>query len=114
MLPLVPVNIIVPVAAAALDEAASVTLCGCPTDNIRDAGAAVTPDGSPLTETATVPLNEFTAAAETVTCAPAPAAWIVTAFGDADKEKSGLVVVGVLALFNVYDAHESSSVAPLR
>jgi hypothetical protein len=114
MLPLVPVNTIVAVAVAAVGEAASITLCGCPADSIRDAGVAVTPTGSPLTETATVPLNEFTAAAETLTCAPAPPAWIVTAPGDADNEKSGLAVVVVLVFFDVFDPHESSSIAPPR
>ena len=74
----------------------------------------MTPAGSPLTETATVPLNEFTAAAETLTCAPAPPAWIVTAPGDADNEKSGLTVVVVLVFFDVFEPHESSSIAPPR
>ena len=109
--PLVPVNTIAAVAAVALGKAANTMLCGCPADSVRDAGVAVTPDGSPLTETATEPLNEFTAAAETFTCAPAPPAWMVTVPGDAAKEKSGLVVGVVLALLVVYDAHESNNVA---
>jgi hypothetical protein len=54
-------------AAAAPDDAASVTVCGVPTDRSRDAGVAVTPDGSPLTETEMVLLNEFVAEAETLT-----------------------------------------------
>jgi hypothetical protein len=112
--PLVPVNTIAAVAATALGEAASITFCGCPADSMRDAGVAVTPGGSPLTETATEPLKEFTAAAETLTCTPASPAWIVTVPGDADKEKSGLVIGVVLVFLVVYDAHESNNVAPPR
>jgi hypothetical protein len=91
-LPLIPINVIDALPAAALDEAASITLWDWPADKCRDAGVAVTPVGSPLTATATVPLNEFTAAASTVTCALAAPAWITTEPGDADREKSGLFV----------------------
>jgi hypothetical protein len=93
--PAVPVNVKVAVVAAAPDAALTFTLCEPPAARLNDAGVAVTPAGTPPAATVTVPLNEFTAAAETVTCEPDPPTWIVTVAGDADNEKSGVAAGGV-------------------
>src|SRR5215472_9708444 len=87
--PSFPVNVTVAVIAAALDEAANVTLCELPTATLNEAGVAVTPAGSPLIETWTVLLNAFTGCTDTLTCDPVPPAWIITEAGDSLKTKSG-------------------------
>jgi hypothetical protein len=53
-----------------------------------------------------VPLNEFTAAADTLTCEPVPPAWIVTVAGVSDNEKSE-----VLAAFELELPQDCSRVA---
>src|SRR5215472_9328418 len=87
--PSFPVNVTVAVVAAALDEAANVTLCELPTATLNEAGVAVTPTGSPLLETGTVLLKAFTGCTDTLTCDPVPPAWIVTVVGDSLSTKSG-------------------------
>jgi hypothetical protein len=55
---------------------------------LNEGGVPVTPAGSPAIETSTVPLKEFTAAADTLTCEPVPPAWRAMDTGDRDNEKS--------------------------
>jgi hypothetical protein len=81
-LPDVPVNVTDEVAATVFNAAISVVLCATPGVRLSVAGFAVTPAGSPPIATATVPLNELTAAAVTLTAALAPLATIVTDAGD--------------------------------
>ena len=53
------------------------------------AGFAVTPAGSPVIATATVPVNELTAVAVTLTEEPAAPATTVSEVGNTAKVKSG-------------------------
>ena len=64
MLPEVPVNVTVDVAATALSAAVNVVLCATPGARLNVVGFAVTPAGSPMIATVTVPANELTAAAD--------------------------------------------------
>src|SRR4030081_117577 len=89
MPPEIPVNVIVDVAAAAFSPAVSVVLCATPGARLNVAGFAVTPAGSPVIATATVPANELTAPAVTLTAAPAPPATRVNDAGDSVSVKSG-------------------------
>jgi hypothetical protein len=99
------VKVTVAVVAAALDEAASITFCELPDATLSEAGDAVTPAGSPLTETATVPLNEFTGLTDTLTCDPFPPAWIVRAAGVAARAKSaGSVAAGAVRVVTPHDS----------
>ena len=89
MLPEVPVNVTVDVAATALSAAVNVVLCATPGARLNVVGFAVTPAGSPVIATVTVPANELTAAAVTLTATPAPPATRVTEAGDRVNVKSG-------------------------
>jgi len=75
--------------AAALVPAVKVTLCAVPGVRFRVAGLAVTPPGRPLIATATVPVNEFSAVAVTLTCEPAAPGVRVSDVGDTASAKSG-------------------------
>ena len=63
-----------PVALAAVVAAVSVTFCGAVGVTLTVVGDAVTPAGSPVIATATDPLNELIAVAETVMSEPEPPA----------------------------------------
>src|SRR5438477_9685721 len=89
MLPEAPVNVTVAVAVAAVSAAVSVVLCVTPGVRFSVAGFAVTPAGSPVIATATVPANELTAVAVTFTVAPAAPGTIVADTGDTASVKSG-------------------------
>jgi hypothetical protein len=88
-LPEVPVKVTVGVAAAALAAAVSVVLCAVPGVKVSVAGFAVTPVGSPVIVTETVPLKEFNAVASRLTGEPVAPAAMVSDVGDTASEKSG-------------------------
>ena len=75
--------------AVALVAAVKVTLCATPGVRANVAGFAVTPAGRPVIATVTVPVNEFSAAAVTLTCEPTAPGVRVNDVGDADNVKSG-------------------------
>ena len=79
----VDVDAVVPGAAV------SVVLSAVPGVKVSVAGLAVTPEGSPVIATATVPLKEFTAVARTLSFEPVAPATIVRDVGDTASEKSG-------------------------
>jgi hypothetical protein len=87
--PEVPVKVMVALPDAAEDAAVSVTVCAVPGVKVGVAGLAVTPDGSPATETLTVPVKPFCGAAFTLTAWPAPPAVSVTVAGVEVSEKFG-------------------------
>jgi len=89
MLPETPVNVTVEVAAAVLGVAVSVMFCAVPGINVSVAGLAVTPAGSPVIATVTVPLKEFIAVSRTLTGEPAAPETMVSDVGDTVSEKSG-------------------------
>jgi hypothetical protein len=91
--PEVPVKVTVALPTVAFAAAVSVTLCAVPGVNVSDVGFAVTPVGSPLIATVTVPVNPFAATASTLTGFPAAPAWIDRVAGVAVKEKLGSAVV---------------------
>jgi hypothetical protein len=88
-LPEVPVNVTAGVAAAAVIAAVSVVVCAVPGVRFKVEGFAVTPVGSPVIATATVPVKELTAVAVTVTGEPVAPAVRVRDVGDAVSVKSG-------------------------
>jgi hypothetical protein len=73
--------------------AVRLTLCGVPGVSVSVAGCAVTPAGSPVIATDTIPVKPFNPAALTLSCCPAPPAIGVTLEGITDKEKSAAGVV---------------------
>jgi hypothetical protein len=75
--------------AAALVPAVKVTLCAVPGVRFSVAGLAVTPAGRPLIATETVPVNEFSAVAVTLTWEPAAPGVSVSDAGDTASVKSG-------------------------
>jgi hypothetical protein len=88
--PELPVKTTVAFAVAAPAPAVKLTCCGLPAVSVRVAGEAVTPDGAPASDTATVPEKPETPTAVTVTACAAPPAVIVALAGLAVKEKSGV------------------------
>ena len=62
-----PVRVTVALPATAVEAAVRVTFCAVPGINESVAGLAVTPVGSPVMETAIVPLKELIAVAKTLT-----------------------------------------------
>src|SRR5439155_1729457 len=72
MLPEVPVNVTVEVAAVALSAAVSVVLCATPGARLNVAGFAVTPAGNPAIATFTIPVKPLTGTAFRLICCPAP------------------------------------------
>lgn len=82
-------KVTVNVPATALVEAVKVTLCAAPGVRVIVAGFAVTPAGRPVIATATVPANEFSAAAVMLSCEPAAPGVRVNVVGDTDNVKSG-------------------------
>ena len=87
--PEVPVNVVVALPTEAVEAALSVTFCAEPGVNISVAGMAVTPEGSPLIATVTVPVKPFAGIAFTLTVCPAPPAKSATAAGVRVIEKLG-------------------------
>jgi hypothetical protein len=87
--PEVPVRVTVALPAAVVEAAVSVTFCAVPGVNVNVVGLAVTPVGSPVMATETVPLKEFNAVARTLTFEPVAPATIVSDVGDTVSEKSG-------------------------
>jgi hypothetical protein len=87
-LPDVPVKVTVDVAPAVAIPAVNVVLCATPGVRFNVAGFAVTPAGSPVIATATVPVNELIAPAVTLTKEPAAPPTIVNDVGDNISEKS--------------------------
>jgi hypothetical protein len=87
--PDVPVTVTVALRAAAVEAAVSVTFCAVPGTSVGVTGLAVTPAGSPVMVTATVPLKEFNAVAKTLTFEPVAPATIASEVGDTVSEKSG-------------------------
>jgi hypothetical protein len=87
--PELPVRVIIALPAVVAAEAVIVTLCATPGVSISVEGCAVTPLGSPLIATDTVPLNPLTGTALTLICCPAPPDISEIAVGVEDKEKSG-------------------------
>ena len=81
MLPDVPVKVMVGAVVRTLAPATSVMVCGVPGTRLTVAGVAVTPAGSPDTETETVPLNEFSEFASTEIGAPVPPLMMVVEVG---------------------------------
>jgi hypothetical protein len=75
--------------AVAVIAAVSVMVCPNPGVRLNVAGFAVTPAGSPVSATFTVPVNKLTAVAITLTRALAPPATSVAVFGASVSVKSG-------------------------
>jgi hypothetical protein len=75
--------------AAAVEAVLSVTFCAVPGVNVSVAGFAVTPLGSPVIATVTVPLKPFTAVARTLTGEPVAPAVMVNDVAETVSEKSG-------------------------
>jgi hypothetical protein len=83
------VNCTAEVVALALAAAEKLTCCGDPGVSVKVEGVAVTPAGTPLAATCTVPENPLSAVADTATVCALPPAARVTLVAPADKEKSG-------------------------
>jgi len=81
--------VMVGVADVTFAAAESVMVCGIPGARLSVAGAAVTPVGSPDTDTETALLNEFCELASTEIGAPAPPLVMVAEAGVTLSEKSG-------------------------
>jgi hypothetical protein len=77
------------VAAAAPLAAVRLVLCAVPGTSESEAGLAVTPEGSPLMVTATVPAKPLEGTAFTLTCCPGLPAVSVTVAGVNVRVKSG-------------------------
>jgi hypothetical protein len=86
--PDVPVNVTIALPATALAEAVTVTVCAVPGARLRVAGCAVTPPGSPLTATFTIPVNPLVGTAFTLICCPPPPGTSATLAGVAIRLKS--------------------------
>jgi len=91
--PEVPVKVIVALPAAAVEAAVSVIFCAVPGAKVSVAGLVVTPVGSPLIATVTIPVKPLTGAAFTLICCPAPPATSVTDPGADVSVKSAPGVV---------------------
>lgn len=87
----VPVTVTVAFAAAAVPAAVSVIFCAVPGVSVRLEGLAVTPEGSPLSDTFTEPAKPFSADAFTENACPIAPAVSARLAGDVVKEKSGVV-----------------------
>lgn len=94
-LPADPVKLTAGIPAAAPLAAVRLVLCAVPGTSEREAGLAVTPEGSPLMVTATVPAKPLEGTAFTLTCCPGLPEVSVTAAGDTVREKSGGGAEGV-------------------
>ena len=88
--PEIPVKVSVALPAVALEAAVMVTFWAVPGVSVKAAGAAVTPTGSPVRATATVPEKPLTALAVTLIGIPAAPAVRLRDAGDAVSVKSGL------------------------
>jgi hypothetical protein len=88
--PEVPVKVRVALPAEAVEAAVKVTFCAVPGTRVSAAGFAVTPAGSPLIATVTIPVKPFDGTAFTLTTCPAPPATTEIAEGVTDSEKSGV------------------------
>jgi hypothetical protein len=86
--PELPANIAVCLLACAVAAAVSVTACCAPGESVKELGCAVTPAGSPDTDTFTLDENEPVRAAVTVTTCPGAPGFRLTVSGNALKEKS--------------------------
>jgi hypothetical protein len=115
--PEVPVRVSVALPATAVEAAVSVMLCAVPGVNVSVAGFAVTPAGSPLIATATLPVKPFAGTAFKLICFAAPPAVRATVAGVAVNEKSAagaaveMVVVTVAEWVSVPEAPVRVSVA---
>jgi hypothetical protein len=98
----VPTKLTVAAVLAAVAEAVSVTVCGVPGCSDTVEGLAVTPAGSPVIPTLTVPLKPFNAELLSVTCVLAPAA-SVALVGDTVNVKSWSVPTGGAVAVTVTD-----------
>jgi len=110
----VPVKVMLPVALDAVEAAVRVIFCAVVGVTLTVAGDAVTPAGSPVMATETVPLKELIAVAEIVMSDPEPPAWRVTAVGATESEKSGEAEdegVPVLGLPDLEPPHEVRNTA---
>ncbi len=87
-LPDTPVNVTVAVLDGAVADAARLSPCDAPGARFSVAGEAVTPVGSPLTVTATVPLKPFAVVASSVTGEPEFPPVNVWLVGETESEKS--------------------------
>jgi uncharacterized protein YodC (DUF2158 family) len=83
----VKVSIVGPATAAAA-EAVMVTLCAEPGISESVEGCVVTPAGSPVTATATIPIKPLVGTAFTLTCCPAPPESSAIDAGVVESEKS--------------------------
>jgi hypothetical protein len=84
------VKVRVALPAEAVEAAVRVTFCAAPGVRVSITGFAVTPAGSPLIATVTIPVKPFDGTAFTLTSCPAPPAATEIAEGAADSEKSGV------------------------
>ena len=87
--PEVPVKAMALLPRVVLAAAVSVTFCAVPGMSDSEAGLAVTPAGSPVMATETLPVKEFRAVASTLTCVPVAPAMRATDVGETLNEKSG-------------------------
>jgi hypothetical protein len=86
--PEVPMRVSVALPATAVAAEVIVIFCAEPGVNVRVAGCAVTPVGSPVIATVTMPVNPFAEVAFTLICCPAPPGTSVIADGVGAREKS--------------------------
>ena len=87
-MPDIPVRVIVVVRIAALAAAVRVRFCARPGVSVRVDGLADTPEGNPLRDTLTLPVNPFSAFAVTETCFPVAPAVRLRLVGATVSEKS--------------------------
>jgi hypothetical protein len=83
------------------EAAVNVMVCGVPGTRLSVAGVAVTPLGSPDTETATIPPKEFKELASTEMGTPDPPLMTVADTGAKLKEKSAVEAALCIVRANV-------------
>jgi len=93
--PDVPANVTMTLPATAFAEALTVTVCAVPGVKLSVAGCAVTPLGSPVIATFTVPVNPLAGTAFTLICCPPPPGTSETLAGVAVRLKSPAAGAGV-------------------
>jgi len=94
-LPEVPVKVTVDCDETVPVAAVNVVFCAVPGTRFKVAGFAVTPDGSPVMATATVPVKEFAGVALTLMGEPAAPATRVSEVGATESVKLGVVARAV-------------------
>ena len=110
--PDVPLSVIVVVPAAVEDPAVSVRVWAAPGVRVKVDGLAVTPAGSPLRETLTLPVNPLSAVAVTETVCPAAPTVRLRVDGEAARLKSALLGGFEARLLDVLTPQPASNETP--